>query len=181
MSDPVSRYELNSNLAARDARLDAALEKISDAAADMRRTCDGIRADGRAMEARLEVRFASIDAKFASIDAKFTSIDTKFDRIEAKFDRIDAKFDSFDEKFSSMKKTIIVMGIGTALTVVFGVGTFNATLTSNMLAAFQMAASSQQHARMSLAQPQFMRPPQAFPLPAPPPGTAEIVPPEAPR
>ncbi|OWT72983.1 hypothetical protein CEY04_23070 [Achromobacter sp. HZ28] len=167
MSDPVSRYELNSKLAVQDARLDAAMHQMLGIVTRMEQTCIDIRADNKAMEARFDARFLSIDAKF--------------DRMDAKFDSIDSKFDSIEKKFSSLKTTMIVTGIGTALTVVFGVGSFNATLTSNMLAAFQVAASNQQHTRTSMAEPQAVRPPLASPQPAPPTDTEKIPPPEAPR
>ncbi|ALM86617.1 hypothetical protein [Bordetella sp. N] len=98
MRDPVSRYELSAKLAAQNAKLESALQKILDAV-------EQIQADGKTMAARF-----------------------------------DAKFSSVEDKFFSMKVTMIVTAIATVLTVIFGVGAINATLTSNMLAAFQAGA-----------------------------------------
>jgi hypothetical protein len=45
-------------------------------------------------------------------------------------------------RLSSLKITIITTAIATALTIVLGVASFNAALTSNMLAAFQTGLQS---------------------------------------
>ncbi|WP_233238311.1 hypothetical protein [Bordetella sp. LUAb4] len=50
MSDPVSRYELGSKLAAQDARLDSAMHQMLGIVERMDRVCNEIRADNKDMK-----------------------------------------------------------------------------------------------------------------------------------
>ncbi|WP_198952896.1 MULTISPECIES: hypothetical protein [unclassified Achromobacter] len=65
MRDPVSRYELNSKLAAQDARLDSAMHQMLSIVTRMDQTCKDMRAENMKMrdELRAEVQEIRADGK----------------------------------------------------------------------------------------------------------------------
>jgi uncharacterized protein (DUF3084 family) len=48
--------------------------------------------DLKALEERLEVRFAQIDQRFSQIDQRFSQIDQRFSQIDQRFSQIDQRF-----------------------------------------------------------------------------------------
>lgn len=87
-----------------------------------------------AIEARMDARVVTIGGK---IDAFLAAQAERDKASEYRFQRIEADVSEIKQSFSSMKSTMIVTAISTVLAIVIGVAAFNATLTSNMLSAFQ--------------------------------------------
>lgn len=96
-----------------------------------------------AVEARMDGRVASIEGK---IDA-FLAAQTHQQRFN------EHRFDSYEKSvgemrneiktdLKSLRSTIIVTAVSTVLAIVIGVAGFNATLTSNMLSAFQFGKTA---------------------------------------
>ena len=70
----------------------------------------GLKADIRALDAKIDDKFDALDAKF---DAKFEAVDAKFDALDAKFD---AKIDAVDGKLDTMGRYgLLVMALIVAL------------------------------------------------------------------
>ena len=74
-----------------------------------------------------------LDERFANIDVRFDSIDKRFDSIDKRFDSVDARISKVEATVSGLRTTIIVTGIAS----VIGIATLNATMQSNMIAAFE--------------------------------------------
>lgn len=88
------------------------------------------------------------------LDAKLETIETKMDsrlaRIEDRFNSIDKRFESMDGQFKEIRSALeaqkntawkaagatILATLGAALTILFGIAAFNATLLSNMTSSF---------------------------------------------
>lgn len=91
-----------------------------------------------AIEARMDARVVTIGGKIDAFLAAQTERDKaseyRFQRIESDISEIKQ---SIGSSFGSMKNTLIVTAVSTVLAIVIGVAAFNATLTSNMLSAFQ--------------------------------------------
>lgn len=88
---------------------------------------------------------AKIDAIEARADARLSRFEERIDQaISAmKQDRQDLKSDitdlkkGYESSASSLRTTMIVTGLSTAVAIVLGVGAFNATVLSNMVASFE--------------------------------------------
>lgn len=80
------------------------------------------------------VRDKALDDRFQG----FLSVQAERDkRMEGAFNHIDASHTEIKSSISSMKNTMIVTAVTAVITIVLGIAAFNATLTSNMLSAFQ--------------------------------------------
>lgn len=96
-------------------------------------------------EARLEGCVAAIQASIDGLLAHFDERAQRTDeRIEALSRRTDERFARLEDllektqtAISNLKTTTIVTGISAVIAIVLGVGAINATLLSNMIAAFQ--------------------------------------------
>ncbi|WP_455924044.1 hypothetical protein [Pseudomonas putida] len=106
------------------------------------------------MDARLEAINAKFDATSARID-NFMIVQTERDRRfyegqELRDKRLDTMSTQMGDLavemragFSSLRTTILVTAVTATIAIVLGVASFNATLTNNMLAAFQLGKSVQ--------------------------------------
>lgn len=99
-----------------------------------------------AIEARMDGRVASIEGKIDAFLAAQAVRDAAQVERNQGFDRAIGEIKS---GISSMKTTVIVTAISAVLAIVFGIVTFNATLSSNMLAAFQAGKAEAVTARPS--------------------------------
>lgn len=128
MNDPASTPQNTERL--RDqlfgARLEAAESRMDARLVTIEATLAGF------ME-RLDERFARIEAKFVQIDAQFAQIDIRFARMEARLANIEATVVSIQNSIGGLKTTMIVTAIG----AVIGIATFNATVLSSMITAFE--------------------------------------------
>lgn len=117
------------------------------------------------LDAKLEAIEARMDGRVASIEGKIDAfLAAQAVRDSAQTERnqgFDKAIGEIKTGISSMKTTVIVTAISAALAIVFGIVTFNATLSSNMLAAFQ-AGKSEVITRPVSAPP-------SSPAPTPPP------------
>jgi hypothetical protein len=75
-----------------------------------------------------------LDAKLQTMEAK---MDGRIARIEDAVNRISDDNAATRAGITNLKTTLIVTAVGVVLTIVLGIAAFNATLTSNMLSAFQ--------------------------------------------
>lgn len=93
------------------------------------------------LDAKLETIEARMDGRVASIEGKIDAfLAAQAVRDAAQTERnqgFDNAIGEIKSGISSMKTTVIVTAISAVLAIVFGIVTFNATLSSNMLAAFQ--------------------------------------------
>lgn len=95
--------------------------------------------------ARMETIEAKMDARVESVSAKidlFVAIQAERDkRMESTLNQISTNHGEIKSGISSMKTTMVVTAITTVLAIVNGIAGFNAMLTSNMVASFQMGRS----------------------------------------
>jgi hypothetical protein len=86
---------------------------------------------------RMTVFESKLDGLAVRMDAGFERTDARFTHLEAEVQGV--KLDNRDMRkaFSRMQSTMVVTCISTGLAVVLGVGAFNATLLSNMMASFE--------------------------------------------
>lgn len=113
---------------------------------------DDIQAAGRNTEPMSEITRQELDAKLENIelrmDARVASIESKIDSFiavqkeqmkltEHRLKKFEDDHDEYRKDFKNLKLTIVVTAISAVLAIVIGVASFNATLTSNMLSAFQ--------------------------------------------
>lgn len=63
---------------------------------------DELKADVRALEAKMDSRFLALDSRFANIDSRFSSIDARFANIDARFAAQDSKFAAMDAKIEQI-------------------------------------------------------------------------------
>jgi len=125
MRDPVSRYELNSRLAAQDARLDSAMHQMLGIVTRMDQTCKDMRADNEKM--RDELRADN----------------------EKMCDELRADIKEIRAEGKDTRKTVIVTGIA----VVLGIVAFNSSVCSGVVAGFQAALAAQQSLQPQLHMP----------------------------
>lgn len=86
------------------------------------------------IEARMDGRVASIEVK---IDALAAKMDERHKSLEQRMGRVETAIGETQASISSLKTTMIVTAVSTVIAIVLGVAVFNATLLSNMLAAFE--------------------------------------------
>lgn len=95
--------------------------------------------------ARLETIEVKMDARVEAVSGKidaFMAAQAERDkRMEATVNQISANHGEIKSGISSMKTTMIVTAVSTVLAIVIGIAGFNAMLTSNMIASFQMGRS----------------------------------------
>jgi anti-sigma-K factor RskA len=135
MNDPAANSHNSERL--RDQLFGAKLEA---AEARMDARIASIEATLAAFIERMDERFARIESKFAEIDVKFSQIALLFARMEGRMSGIEARLANLEatvgeikSSISGLKTTMIV----TAIAAVIGVATFNATVMSNMISAFE--------------------------------------------
>lgn len=96
------------------------------------------------MEARIatvETRVGGRAATFqATVDGYIALMNEREIEDRQRFDRIEAMVADIQTQIRSLKTTIIVTAISTGIAVVLGIGAINATLSSNILAAFEQGA-----------------------------------------
>jgi len=105
----------------------------------------------QAWNARLDQRDQVIDAKFAHVEARIDAVDA---RAEARSLVIHQRVDDLATEMKDVKRTLSNQRywiVGTAVGAVLGVGAFNATVLSNMIAAFESGKS------ISAAQAQILQ------------------------
>lgn len=131
-------------------------------------TREELNAKLEAIEARMDGRVASIEGKIdaflAAQAVRDQANDRRFDGIEASVGGMRVEIRG---EIKSMKNTTIVTAISAVLAIVFGIVTFNATLSSNMLAAFQAGKADAVEMRLVPSAP------ATAPAPAPQPGATE--------
>jgi hypothetical protein len=120
-----------------------------------------------ALEARMDGRMEAINTKIDATNAKADATHARMDNfliVQAERDRRfyegqemrDKRLDAISTQmgdlavemrtgFSSLRTTILVTAVTATIAIVLGVASFNATLTSNMLAAFQLGKTVQPH------------------------------------
>lgn len=90
------------------------------------------------VEARLEGHVAAIRA---SIDGLLMRMDERDKRTDERFSRIEQLYEKTQAAIGDLKKTTIVTGVSAVIAIVLGVGAINATVFSNMIAAFQAGSN----------------------------------------
>lgn len=101
-----------------------------------------------AVEARMDGRVAAIQATISGFiglqDERYAQIDDHFVRLERlivgnqnEIKNLKRDFKDLQNDFKNLKSTIIITAITAVLATVFGIGTLNAMVLSNMLAAFE--------------------------------------------
>lgn len=85
-----------------------------------------------------------LNAKLETIEAK---MDGRIARIEDAVERISKDNAATRAGISDLKKTMVVTAITAVLAIVLGIAAFNATLTSNMLSAFQAGQQTSTQAK----------------------------------
>lgn len=97
------------------------------------------------MDAKLETMEARLDGRVASIDASIRGfmerMDERFKHSDERMDRLEASMMETRSDIANLRTTVIVTAISGGLAVVFGIAAFNATVLSNMLAAFESGRS----------------------------------------
>ncbi|NNA42456.1 MULTISPECIES: hypothetical protein [Pseudomonas] len=95
--------------------------------------------------AKLETIEVKMDARVEAVSAKidaFVAVQAERDkRMEATLNQISSNHGEIKSSIGSMKTTMIVTAVSTVLAIVIGIAGFNAMLTSNMVASFQMGRS----------------------------------------
>jgi len=95
--------------------------------------------------AKLETIEVKMDARVESVSGKidaFIAVQAERDkRMEATLNQISSSHGEIKSSIGSMKTTMIVTAVSTVLAIVIGIAGFNAMLTSNMVASFQMGRS----------------------------------------
>ena len=100
------------------------------------------------LDAKLEIIELRMDARVASIESRCAGIESKIDSFiavqkeqmkltEHRLKTFEDDHAEYRKDFKNLKLTIVVTAISAVLAIVIGVASFNATLTSNMLGAFQ--------------------------------------------
>lgn len=107
--------------------------------------------------AKLETIETKMDARVEIVSTKiegFMAAQLERDkRLEAALSQITANHAETKSSISSMKNTLIVTAVTGVIAIVLGIAAFNATLTSNMLAAFQAGKAEQPTAPISAPAP----------------------------
>lgn len=93
------------------------------------------------MEARFEVVEVGADARAAAfqatVDAFIAVMNERTIRDNERFERLEAAIAEMREQIRSLRVTIIVTALSSTIAIVLGVGTLNAAMFSNMIAAFE--------------------------------------------
>lgn len=95
--------------------------------------------------AKLETIEVKMDARVESVSSKieaFMAVQAERDkRMESIVSQIATNNSEIKSGLGSMKAAMVLTAISTVIAIVFGVASFNATLTSNMFSAFQAGKS----------------------------------------
>ncbi|CAB3794588.1 hypothetical protein [Pararobbsia alpina] len=125
--DTITRTELNSTLKVFGARIYASIDNLRDTLESF-----VVRAEehDKARDAKLDLRDKVLDAKFAHMDERWRLTNLRVDEIASEMRDV-------KRTLSNQRYWIV----GTAIGAVLGVGAFNATVLSNMIAAFESGKS----------------------------------------
>lgn len=97
--------------------------------------------------AKLETIETKMDSRVEAVSSKidaFVAVQVERDkRMEATLHQIFTNHAEIKSSIGSMKTAMIVTAVSTVLAIVIGIAGFNAMLTSNMVASFQMGRSEQ--------------------------------------
>lgn len=97
------------------------------------------------MDAKLETIEARLDGRVASIEATIRGfmerMDERFKHSDERMDRLEQSMMETRTDIANLRTTVIVTAISVGLATVFGIAAFNATVLSNMLAAFESGRS----------------------------------------
>lgn len=127
----ISRHELDAKLAATEARMDTRVAEIVG-------RLDILIVSQQGLDRLYQKQFADLAA---AQDAQKSQVEAaKKEQLQA----IGEAQKASTADMVSLKRTIAVAGIGTALTVLFGIAAFNATLLSNMMASFESGKNTMQ-------------------------------------
>jgi hypothetical protein len=146
--DTVTRTELNAKLETFGASIYASIDSL-------RNTLENFIARAeehdKARDAKLDLRDKVLDAKFELRDKV---LDAKFAHMEERWRQTNFRVDEIASEMKDVKRTLSNQRywiVGTAVGAVLGVGAFNATVLSNMIAAFESGQS------ISTAQAQILQ------------------------
>lgn len=89
------------------------------------------------MDGRLASIAAKIDGLAGGVNGRFESMDERFKSMDERYKSLDQRMERVESSISSLKTTMIVTAVSTVIAIVLGVAVFNATMLSNMLAAFE--------------------------------------------
>lgn len=125
----LTREEFHAKLETAKVRQDAraaSIETKMDAFSD--------RADARF--AGIDERFGQVDRRFDQVDRRFEQVDRRLEQVDRRFEHVDRRFDQVDKRIDHLRMTIIVTGITSVMTIILGMGAFNAALLSNMITSY---------------------------------------------
>jgi anti-sigma-K factor RskA len=122
---------------------------------------------------RIDERFARIESKLAESDLRFARIEARLSGLEARLSNLETTVGEIKSALGGLKTTMIVTAIG----AVIGVATFNATVMSNMITAFESGKNISDTQARILRQSEktealLTRIQQGLPVPAPAPQPA---------
>lgn len=90
------------------------------------------------LDARLQLSEAKADGRLDRFDER---INLSIKHMENSVDRVEASVDLLKNNISNLKSTVVITGISSVLAIFLGVGAFNATVLSNMVASFDSGRS----------------------------------------
>jgi hypothetical protein len=94
-----------------------------------------------AIEARSDARAAAfqatVDAFIAVMNERTIHDNQRFVQIDERFARIETAIAEMREQIRSLRMTMVVTALSTAIAIILGIGTLNAALMSNTIAAFE--------------------------------------------
>lgn len=97
------------------------------------------------VEARLEGHVAAIRASIDGLVMRMDERDKRSSeqdkRVDERMARIEQLYEKTQAAIGDLKKTTIVTGVSAVIAIVLGVGAINATVFSNMIAAFQAGSN----------------------------------------
>jgi hypothetical protein len=102
---------------------------------------DEMEARLEAIEARSDARAAAfqatVDAFIAVMNERTIHDNQRFAQVDERFARIETAIAEMREQIRSLRMTMVVTALSTAIAIILGIGTLNAALMSNMIAALE--------------------------------------------
>lgn len=135
----ITREQLDSNLSAVEERMDKRMDRAEHQAEKRAQNArDEISLRDESFRNEQALRDKAADERFQN----FLALQAERDkRIEQTFASIQVNNTEIKDGIKAMKNTVIVTAISAVLVIVVGIFSFNAMLTSNMIASFQMGRS----------------------------------------
>jgi hypothetical protein len=127
----ITRAEVDTKLEALSAKIGAKIDSIW---SRLDHLTHRVEEREKALEAKLDLRDQVMEAK---LDLRDRVMDAKFAHLESRVDEIGIEMKEVKRTLSNQRYWIV----GTAVGAVLGVGAFNATVLSNMIAAFESGKS----------------------------------------